>query len=398
MTNMAVSTPRIFVSHSHFDDGFCRTFVARMRAMLGVADRSLIFYDADSLYAGDEFLSRIQDEIVSRPVFIVILTPQSVVANYVKHETNLALRLYIEQSGRYILPVLASDCDPNTLAPSLLSYQMVDFAHGDYEQALDRLVTALRSFGGAADTFSGLSTFQPSPQVVHALQLATQTHDAIAAGNWDEAVLQGEFAKSFPENQSNADLWADLAYAYMQRERWQLASDAARHTLELDPFRGDVWSCLANSLVILGDIQGALLAIDRARAITLPAQVELRQALLGQRRTLLVRLQRWSDALDNIRLELSINADNAVAIATRDQILLRLWQAGEVSYQPVQPALSLRHMPSISAAAQWPTLQIGDSSGSSHAHGADHKSAAFGMQHRISQAIKRFATNLRDDQ
>ncbi len=129
MANASPRISRIFVSHSHYDDGFCHPLVNRIRTALGIADSDTMFYDVESLRAGDDFLPRLQEEVVSRPVFIVILTPHSVAANYVKHETNLALRLTIEHPERRLIPVLAEECDPNMLAPSLMGYQMVDFAH-----------------------------------------------------------------------------------------------------------------------------------------------------------------------------------------------------------------------------------------------------------------------------
>jgi hypothetical protein len=89
-------TPGIFVSHSHHDNTVCRQIVADLRRSFPDA---AIFYDESELRAGDEWQERIQREVIAAPIFIVILSSHSVVARWVKTETNLALNLAMDDAG-----------------------------------------------------------------------------------------------------------------------------------------------------------------------------------------------------------------------------------------------------------------------------------------------------------
>ncbi len=144
--------PRIFLSHSHKDNLFCRPFVAHLRAALNLSDPDDIFYDEATLHLGDAWLERIQHEVLARPVFLVILTPNSVAADYVRTETNLALRETIShRDERWIVSILAEECEPNQLAPLLGNYQMANFARKPYDVAFAELVAFLTSIGVGND-------------------------------------------------------------------------------------------------------------------------------------------------------------------------------------------------------------------------------------------------------
>lgn len=65
-----MATPRIFVSHSHSDDVWCRCFVQALKAA-GYDT----WYDARSLRGGDTWMENIEHELQAREVFIVILKP-----------------------------------------------------------------------------------------------------------------------------------------------------------------------------------------------------------------------------------------------------------------------------------------------------------------------------------
>jgi len=56
--------PRVFVSHSHADNAYCRAFVTALRKGLNDADgkRTLVWYDESNMTDG-ELLRTIQPEI-----------------------------------------------------------------------------------------------------------------------------------------------------------------------------------------------------------------------------------------------------------------------------------------------------------------------------------------------
>lgn len=77
---------RIFVSHSSKDTAWCAEFVAAL------GDTSIdTWYDQTGLNIGDEWVGVIEREMESRPVFLVIITPDSWTSDWVQREYHLAL-------------------------------------------------------------------------------------------------------------------------------------------------------------------------------------------------------------------------------------------------------------------------------------------------------------------
>lgn len=77
---------RIFISHSHKDAGWCDSFVEQL------TNYDLdIWYDRQGLYAGSQWLRTIEDELMNRDIFLVVLTPESWASEWVREELALAL-------------------------------------------------------------------------------------------------------------------------------------------------------------------------------------------------------------------------------------------------------------------------------------------------------------------
>lgn len=87
---MSTSSPspailRIFVSHSHQDDDYCRAFVQEVRA--AGAD---VWYDEHNLTSG-QLLTDIQRELHARPIFVPILSKATLhESTWVKDECGWA--------------------------------------------------------------------------------------------------------------------------------------------------------------------------------------------------------------------------------------------------------------------------------------------------------------------
>ena len=96
-----MSTMRIFVSHSHEDDAFCRALVQGLRQ--AGAD---VWYDEHNLGSG-QLMTVIQRELGSRPVFVVILTRATFASRWVRRETLWAYELGDRDPTRILLPVTA---------------------------------------------------------------------------------------------------------------------------------------------------------------------------------------------------------------------------------------------------------------------------------------------------
>ncbi|WIG58717.1 MAG: hypothetical protein OJF49_001463 [Ktedonobacterales bacterium] len=116
MTSPAASdTPRIFVSHSHEDDDFCRTYVTELRRLLSFHDA--VWYDEHNMGSG-ELLREIQRQLHQRPIFIVILSPAALHrSRWVPDECAWAYDLYQQETGRTILPVTGAPITAKDFVP-----------------------------------------------------------------------------------------------------------------------------------------------------------------------------------------------------------------------------------------------------------------------------------------
>ena len=90
----------IFVSHSHQDNEWCRSFVAALKAV-GYD----MWYDESGLTGGAAWVGSIQREVQARDVFLVVLTPEAWASQWVQDELQLAIA-----TRRRILPVLLRNC------------------------------------------------------------------------------------------------------------------------------------------------------------------------------------------------------------------------------------------------------------------------------------------------
>jgi formylglycine-generating enzyme required for sulfatase activity len=129
-----MAATRLFVSHSSQDNDWCRPFVA---AMTG-ADPSLdVWYDEHGLSGGSAWVQTLQQELQSRDVVVLVLTPDSLASQWVQEEMQLALA-----TRRTILPVMHK---PSNLSGFLLTRQWVDVVDLSPEDAARKVLTALNS-------------------------------------------------------------------------------------------------------------------------------------------------------------------------------------------------------------------------------------------------------------
>ncbi len=91
-----MAAPRVFVSHSHQDNDWCREFVAALQAAGWD-----VWYDEKGLSGGATWVATIQRELQAREIFLLILTPEAWVSHWVQEELNLAF-----VTRRTVVPVL----------------------------------------------------------------------------------------------------------------------------------------------------------------------------------------------------------------------------------------------------------------------------------------------------
>ncbi|HEY7091527.1 MAG TPA: toll/interleukin-1 receptor domain-containing protein [Ktedonobacterales bacterium] len=109
MTTSNSPTPvaRIFVSHSHQDDAVGKRLVGDLRARLG---QDAVWYDSQGgLLGGENWWRTIVEELSTRNIFIVILSPDAVASAYVQTEMDMAHRQRIERH-KILIPLRYRPC------------------------------------------------------------------------------------------------------------------------------------------------------------------------------------------------------------------------------------------------------------------------------------------------
>ena len=93
---------KVFVSHSHQDDAFCRQLVSALRGA-GVD----VWYDEHNMGSG-QLGPTIERELKERPEFVLILSPAALASAWVEDEARWAYELYRKDRSHTILLVLAA--------------------------------------------------------------------------------------------------------------------------------------------------------------------------------------------------------------------------------------------------------------------------------------------------
>jgi hypothetical protein len=132
---------QIFVSYSRTDSEFVGKLVQDMRQRLGGHDET-VWMDTQQLTGGQAFIEKIEGEIRDRPVFLVVVSPDSMASNFVDHEVKLAIHMDLSQDtpGRkVIVPVLYRAA---VMPPGLGLHQGISFqSPRPYEESLNELMT-----------------------------------------------------------------------------------------------------------------------------------------------------------------------------------------------------------------------------------------------------------------
>lgn len=81
-----MATLRIFISHSHADIEWCRPFVAALREQGHDP-----WLDDSNLKLGDPWPMEIEQELLARDIFMLIVTPESMKSDWVRRELAVAL-------------------------------------------------------------------------------------------------------------------------------------------------------------------------------------------------------------------------------------------------------------------------------------------------------------------
>jgi formylglycine-generating enzyme required for sulfatase activity len=300
--------PRIFICHSHFDTAFCH----RLRDFL--LDRfpdATIFLDESALRGGEEWMRRIQHEIISSSLCIVVLSTQALVAAWVREEVNLALSRAIADTGRRVVPVRIDPRvtlpDIDQLAPLLTTRQIIDLTDHAPDANWEKLAQVLR--GEAPDQGNQLDLARLA-ELQEAAEYATLAHQAFEAGQWFATVEQAGEALKMPGNERDTTLWVEMAQAYEHLGRLSEAVEALNQALGINRQRVDLWRLKAKLLMRMSppEIAEALSAWGSARAHTRASEAKL--ILLLEQYAALMEGGAAVEALETCEHALQFGADD----------------------------------------------------------------------------------------
>jgi len=135
-------TIRVFVSHSHQDNDYCREFVAVLRRDLGSEDA--VWYDEHNLGWG-ALRESIEREMQEREHFIAILSPGAITSNWVNIEIDAALALLSSGNMRTFQFVTAA---PYKVPVTLVRYKRIERPDGKgfpSREAAARAIAVIRN-------------------------------------------------------------------------------------------------------------------------------------------------------------------------------------------------------------------------------------------------------------
>ncbi len=310
---------RIFLSHSHRDNDFCRRVVEHIQHALPDTD---VFYDEHTIIGGDEWMRRVQREVIERPIFIVILSPNSVESEWVREETNLALSEAVIRRERRIIPIRYQECDVVLLAALLLNRQIVDCVSQDESTGLRQLVDAIQR----------CSSPERPPiveQTLHrAYELSTQIHIAYRDERWEDVIRLGRVALQLQGNECDGDTLGEVGIALIRHgniDEGRCTLDAA---LQIQALRPDFWLARARMLSQHGEqVDAALASLDAALVVT--QDVAGKVAILQEELALLTRASRRVESLTVIDEMLRLTPHNATLWTSRADALARLGRTHE---------------------------------------------------------------------
>jgi Flp pilus assembly protein TadD len=248
---------RVFVSHSHEDDTFCRGVVAALRD--AGAD---VWYDEHNLGSG-QLVDAIERELKARPVVVVILSNSALASSWVRDECKWAYSLLHRDPSRIILPVTATPLDEDAIWMFLSDFKRVetpDMQPYPLEEACGRLLHAL------ALTATGGLPIVRTPQPDESVdELLAQGKALVAQDNYAEAIPFFETATTLDPR--TVDAWANLGFAYDEVGRPEEGLVAYDRALALDSRRSWVWGNKGAVLTELKRFGEALPAYERALAL-----------------------------------------------------------------------------------------------------------------------------------
>jgi len=130
MARWSPMTEQIFISYSKKDSAFSHKLADELEA-----SGFKVWIDR-SIGGGEEWRRAIEKNLEAAEEVIVVLSPNSLASEWVRHEGSMAYSW-----KKKLIPILIQPV--SSLPPWLEEYQWIDFANASYEAGFQKLVKAL---------------------------------------------------------------------------------------------------------------------------------------------------------------------------------------------------------------------------------------------------------------
>ncbi len=229
MATSLQTAPRIFISHSHKNNDFGLALVQDLRQALG--DDNAVWYDSKGgLHGGDNWWTRIKEEIKARSVFIVILSPDALASPWVQDEIDLAW--YLKNNtpeGKQIIPLQYRPCPlPDDLA---LRHVVSFLPPCEYEEAFNELLMALGLPVGM-ETKGALGRPDDAAEAL-VQQMTPQIQNAFEHTNWSDVIQKTTLLIKQVPTAIPHDIYYMQGVAYLRLKDYEHADDALNAALAL---------------------------------------------------------------------------------------------------------------------------------------------------------------------
>lgn len=356
-------TPRIFVSHSHEDDDFCRKLIADLRARLG--DDAVWYDTSGGLHGSDDWWDRIIAEITERPYFLVVLSPNASASKWVPEEMKIAYRQHV-MLGKVLLPVRLAD------APRRADWegtQEFDFTlwqdTSQYAAAFGEVLRALsldmaespRTTNAQAAISSSSLTRQDLSATA---RLAQETHTAYGREHWSDVLDKTDIL--IERHAMTPQLWRERASASTTLRGVKSGVAVAEEVLRANPDDADTLLLSAQLLASAGDDTRAVAAYTRAYALSPLDDTTERLSILDGLVPALVRLKRWDEFRVRVGDALRMAPGNSVwqVRFVEGMLLAEQWEEAIRAAEALPPGTDLRSTEEAWQGAVAETTRRGD--------------------------------------
>ncbi len=244
---------KVFVGHSHDDDGFCSQLASALRG--AGAD---VWCDEQNIGVDDQ-LDTTERELRTRPAFILILSQASVASQRVRDEVKLAFAQQRREPERVLLPVLAKPLGDD----AVFWLWLRDFKNAAPFPSEEAIRLTLRAL---ALTPAGEAQVEQMPQLGEGgPDLLIRGKALMAQGDCVAALRFFEVATQLVP--TSWDAWHNRGSALAELQRLDEARLATERALALDAGNAATWANRGWQLNDLKRFAEALTSHERAIAL-----------------------------------------------------------------------------------------------------------------------------------